>query len=350
MLTASSGARTPGLSMLRPGTTPYAPVDKPSGVGPTGYGAAPPTVKQLVPYTSAGSQARAGIGVGGATTTKTPPAAPSAAKPSTPTDNSGSIYNLDTDPIVQRIKALNTNNYAGAVANAQASAKQDLIGAGFNLADIIAAHPELGQGILGSVLADQATAEAAQQNPFSTAATLANTHNQNVHAIDQNDNAANLYYSSTRANQLGDEAHQYLGGVASAQSTVAQALAALLGGVTNEQQTENENLANAYDTARENAVTNSINSGEVLVGYDQNGNPIFTTQGSAGSSGATDGAPASSAGARARAGIGAGGATNTVNPATVATLAAALAPAAKAVRANRTGASTNRRQGVFAIH
>jgi hypothetical protein len=124
-------------------------------------------------------------------------------------------------------------------------------------------------------------------------------------------------------------------------------LAALLGGVTNEQQTENENLANAYDTARENAVTNSINSGEVLVGYDQNGNPIFTTQGSAGSSGATSGAPSSSAGARARAGIGTGGATNTVNPAT---LAAALAPYARVVTSNKTGATAVRGRGVVSIH
>lgn len=375
MLTPGGTARTPGVSTL----VPYSSAGSKLRAG-IGSGGAVNTVAPApyVPYSSPGARARAGEGTDGATNTVSPapyppvggssPAGSSGNSNSNSGGNGGSsssndqsIYNLDTDPIVQRIKALNANNYANAVSGAQANAKQDLIGGGFNFSDILAAHPELAQGILGSVLADQATAQAAQQNPYSTAANLALGHNQNVHNVDQTDNAANLYYSSTRANQLGDEAHQYLGNIAGAQDTLAQALASLIGGVTSEQSTENQNLANAYSTARENAVTNAINSGEVLLGYDNNGNPIFTAAPSAdtatssgsgsnsggGSTSPTAAIPYSSPGAQARAGIGTGGALNTVTPAT---LAAALAPYAKKVTANKTGATVAPGRGVISIH
>lgn len=190
-----------------------------------------------------------------------------------------SAYDLSTDPIVQKIRALNTANYGTAVAGAQASAKQDLIDSGFSFGDAINSNPDLastiGQSPIGSVLTDDATNLAAKNNPFSTAAGLANTHTGNNNTINENENAANLFYSSDRANQLGQESQNYLGSVAGAQGSLAQQLSALLTGLTTEKGTEQQKEADAIETARQNAITNAIAGGQVMLGYDANGNPIF---------------------------------------------------------------------------
>jgi hypothetical protein len=75
-------------------------------------------------------------------------------------------------------------------------------------------------------LNDAGTAQAASANPFSTLAGLAQAHTGNLAGIDQTSNLANLYYSSTHANQLGQEGQNYLG----AQNTAAQNLGGLLSG------------------------------------------------------------------------------------------------------------------------
>lgn len=202
---------------------------------------------------------------------------PSKTAPSKTTTSASAAYDLSTDPIVQKIKALNTSNYNSAVDSAQAAAKQDIIGSGFNFADMLKDDPALAGSDIAGALTDEGTNLAAQQNPFSIAAQLRDAHAKANQGIDQGANDANLYYSSTRGNQLADELKGYVGNVSGAQNTLRGQLDALLGGLTGEKQTESTNLANAIEQARQNAITNAISSGQSFIGYDANGNPIFKT-------------------------------------------------------------------------
>lgn len=274
----TGGASTTGKS--NPYRDPFAaalPKAAPNVVSPIIGGVPKPAPTTVFPTYGTGSSAGSATtsvaksGTDNSDTTAKPPAAPAAP--------GQSIYDLSTDPIVQKIQALNTANYGQAVAGAQANAKQDLIDSGFSLTDALAAHPDIAAAIsgspIGSVLTDTATNLAAAGNPFSTAAGLAKTHTQNNQGINQNENDNNLFYSSDRANQLGQESQNYLGSVSGAQGSLAAALSGLLGGLTTEQQTESQNLANTIETARENAIQNAISSGQVMLGYDANGNPIF---------------------------------------------------------------------------
>lgn len=206
------------------------------------------------------------------------PAKPSA-NPNTPGANGGGAkpptttgaYDLSTDPIVQKIKALNANNYGSAVAEADAARKQALVAAGFG---DLANSAQFGS-LENPVTGDQATSLAAAQNPFSTAANLMHTHSGNVNQIDQTDNAQNLYYSSQRGNDLGAEARSYLGNQASAQDQVRTALTQILQGLLSEKQNEGRAEADAIETARQNAIANALAGGQSFIGYDANGNPIF---------------------------------------------------------------------------
>lgn len=189
----------------------------------------------------------------------------------------GSPYDLSTDPIVQKIQALNAATYSTAIGTADAARKQALVDAGF---------PELaGAAQFGSLEApttgDQATALAAGQNTYSTAARLALAHQQANTGIDQTENASNLFYSSDRANKLGDEAHGYLGNVAGAEDQTRQQLSAILQTLLGVRTGGNTDLANGYETARQDAITNAIASGQTFAGYDANGNPIFQPAGGA---------------------------------------------------------------------
>lgn len=199
-----------------------------------------------------------------------PPTAPKDATPPAGAPTQGA-FDLSTDPIVQKIRALNANNYGSAVATADAARKQALIAAGF--ADL-ANSAQFGS-LENPATGDKATALAAEQNPFSAAANLAHTHAGNVGAIDQNDNAQNLYFSSARGNDLGAEGRSYLGNQATAQDNVRQALTQILQGLVTERQNEAQSEADAIETARQNAISNAIASGQTFVGYDANGNPIF---------------------------------------------------------------------------
>lgn len=229
----------------------------------------------------------------------TPAAAGKAPAASSSGSDSGNAlhgaYDLSTDPIVQKIQALNAANYGQAVGTADAARKQALIDSGFG---DLAQSAQFGS-LEAPTTGDQATALAANQNPYSTAAKLALAHQQADQGIDQAANDRNLFYSSTRGNQLGDEAHNYLGNVAGAEDQTRQQLSAILQTLLGVRTTGNSDLSNGYETARQNAITNAIASGETFAGYDANGNPIFTSPGGTGSGNATlvgpDGLPAPNA-------------------------------------------------------
>lgn len=185
---------------------------------------------------------------------------------------SKSMFDLSTDPIVQKIKAMNDRTWGEAVSSTDAARKQLLIDSGFGDLARATNFGSLEQPQTG----DEATALAAEANPYSIAANLMRAHAQAQTGIDQADNNANLFFSSARANHLGDEAHQYLGNVTSAQGQIRQQLTDLVTNLLNERSRENDALAGGYSDARTAAVNNAATRGEYVVDYDANGNPIFS--------------------------------------------------------------------------
>lgn len=170
----------------------------------------------------------------------TPPSsAPANTSPAGPAAQAPSGFDETGDPILAQIKAAGKRNILDASSGALAGAKNDLIGYGStnvpqSLRDLYANQAPSSDALFGDLpgnavlgaLNDQGTAQAASQNPYSTLAQLLGAHNANTAGIDTATNANNLYYSSTHANQLGQEGQDYLG----AQNTAAQNLAGLLGG------------------------------------------------------------------------------------------------------------------------
>ena len=147
---------------------------------------------------------------------QTQPQSQSSAVTQTPT--------LDSDPILAQIRDLANTNDQQARDAATAGKAQLLENYGdAGLANALG----LGSNVAG----------VAGQNPNSILAQLLQTHNQNVGGINQADNKANLYYSSTHAHHLADEGRQYQTGrynadqnvrgqLAQIDQTLAQALAA----------------------------------------------------------------------------------------------------------------------------
>jgi hypothetical protein len=211
-----------------------------SGVGrPVGYGTSSPLSALLAYHAGAsgyqppqianeyaGNPATSGV--------KSAAAAPSFNMPQipgSPAGVSGGAIDFSSDPILQRVTALARMNAQQAQAGADASAKQALINSGFG--DVARSYRFGGPAdeLLGlgdtSSTGDEQTALAAQNNPYSVAALLGKAHTAQNVGIDQNQNLQNLFYSSNRANLLGDEAQNYLGKQYGAQ----QDLAGQLGGI-----------------------------------------------------------------------------------------------------------------------
>lgn len=161
---------------------------------------------------------------------------------------------LSADPILAQIKALGQKSAQDAASGELADAENALRNYGSvnvpqSLRDFLASQTPTNDPLLGDLpsnpvlgaLNDANTASAAEQNPFSTVKQLSGAHDANVHNIDQASNLANLYYSSTHANELGDENQNYLG----AQDSAVQQLAALLSG-------QNNGLIDAVNAAHQN--------------------------------------------------------------------------------------------------
>jgi hypothetical protein len=134
---------------------------------------------------------------------------------------------LSSDPILAQIRALGQQGIQDARSGALSLAERALIGYGSadvpqSLRDLYAKDTS---NPIYAALNDQGAAAAAKANPDSTLAQLALEDQRNNAGIDQTTNAQNLYYSSTHANQLGDEATGYR----QKQSSAAQSLEQLLG-------------------------------------------------------------------------------------------------------------------------
>lgn len=161
---------------------------------------------------------------------------------------------LSADPILTQIKALGLKSAQDAESGLLSTAKNRLINYGAtdvpqSLRDLFAAGVPTNDSILGDLganpilgaLNDPGTAAAAAANPFSTVKQLSGAHDANVHNLDQASNLANLFYSSTHANQLGDENQAYLG----SQNQALQNLGGLLAG-------DNQGVLGSIDQAHQN--------------------------------------------------------------------------------------------------
>jgi hypothetical protein len=180
---------------------------------------------------------------GGAAGTPTP----------TPTPKAPAGFDEAGDPILTQIRALGQRSVQDASTGALANAKNDLVNYGGvavpqSLRDLFGSATPASDSILGDLpqnailgaLNDAGTAKAAAANPYSTLAQLSQAHDTNTHGIDNTSNLSNLYYSSTHANQLGQEGQNYLG----AQNTAAMSLAQMLSG-------ENQGVLGALGTAHQ---------------------------------------------------------------------------------------------------
>lgn len=116
-----------------------------------------------------------------------------------------------SDPAVAMIAAAQNRWASDVEAQGNSAIKQALIQFGYDPS-------------MSDVYPDSDTAGAAQANANSVLAQLLFGHQRNMGAIDQNDNAQNIFYSSTRGNHLQDEDRSYLGNRANAQAALYQAL------------------------------------------------------------------------------------------------------------------------------
>ena len=172
-----------------------------------------------------------------------------------------SMNDLSTDPILMQIRAAGQRQVQDARTAAMANAENDIIGYGGltgtdNLKALYAADQS--NPIYGA-LADSNTAQAAAANPDSTLHQLASKDQANTASIDNQRNLQNLFYSSTRANDLGNEATNYR----QAQNQAAGSLASLLGG-------ENQNVLNAEQGAENDYLNNLSGAWQRWLALNQN--------------------------------------------------------------------------------
>jgi hypothetical protein len=176
-----------------------------------------PTTPSLIPYPSGGVSAPTPTpdpAPGATPPPASPPPAstPPATPPPPPTGAPLPNYDYTADPILVQTHALSQQQVADAQAAAAAARKQALIRYGYEAGTPTTLYP------------DDATRQAAEQNPFSTLANLLNVHTQNQRSIDEGTNNANLFYSGEHARELGNESRNYLGSRASASDVLASLL------------------------------------------------------------------------------------------------------------------------------
>ena len=156
-----------------------------------------------------------------------------------------------SDPILMQIQALAQQNTAAAEAGALAARQQALISFGYD------------QSLDSSgAYGDQNTADAAKQNPFSTLQNLKRVHDARQNQLNENLNKQNLFYSSTRGKELGNEATQYLG----EQYNANQALQSNLGNIANNLLTAKQSAAGQVEQGQQDAYTRYLQNSLQNVG------------------------------------------------------------------------------------
>ncbi|HET8894446.1 MAG TPA: hypothetical protein VFM96_10160 [Gaiellaceae bacterium] len=235
-----------GFSLLNPQPHIPQPISNLGGANPN----MPPSDSinpggAMIPYTSPGSSSPGATGTSsiGAGKAFKPP----------------NINDLTLDPVYQQVVAAGQRNIGDASTAALASAKNALLGYGSIAPDAASGLSGLFQNdpnnpILGA-LSDTLTAQAAKNNPNATLNQLALNDYQRVGQLDADLNDKNLYYSSTRAAQLANDANTYRGEQATATSDLADSLAGIYANVLNAKQGALENQNNALQQAYQNALS-----------------------------------------------------------------------------------------------
>lgn len=124
---------------------------------------------------------------------------------------------------------------------------------------------------------DEETALAAAANPVSTLAQLARQHELRRAGLDQNLTNSNLYYSSTRGNELGNEGQQYLGEQGQASADVGSLLSEAVRGLLGSRDQARDSIAKANSDAYNRALDIALK-----YGTDPTANGAGTTYNDAG--------------------------------------------------------------------
>lgn len=162
-------------------------------------------------------------------------------------------YDFTADPILRKIEALSQQARQNATANALAARKQLAIAYGDTA------------GILEGDQFDQATADAAKNNPFSILAELQRGYQANTHNIDESENAANLFYSGDRVHKLGlaaeDLQRQRAQAASALQGKLGDIQSSLAAALMGADQQDISGLADAASRAQQRATTYGFDPG-----------------------------------------------------------------------------------------
>jgi len=165
-----------------------------------------------------------------------------------PQSNSFNGTSFGDDPILAKVRALNSKYIQSAQASALAEKQRSLIDFG---------SPDLAL----QTIHDQNTARAAQQNPFSTLAQLLLGHNQNDLGINEDTNKRNLFYSSTRGFDLTNEGRGYLQRQSLAQNALEAGMRGQDMSVLSAEQVAAERELAAEDAAYQRALAFALANG-----------------------------------------------------------------------------------------
>ncbi len=184
------------------------------------------------------------------------PAVSPPVKPPAPNTGGHDFGNLDFsgDPILAQVRAYNARVVANAQAGALAAKKRDLIDFG-------------SKDLATQTIGDTNTATAAAQNPFSTLAQLLGAHDRNDLGVNETRNKQNLFYSSTRGNDLTTEGKDYLLRQATAQGALERALTGYDSQVLQAQDSAAQNELSAEEAAYMRAIQFALANG----GYGDSG-------------------------------------------------------------------------------
>ena len=169
------------------------------------------------------------------------------------------VNDLTSDPVYQKVVAAGQQNIGDANVGALAQAKNAIIGYGAlapdaatNLQSLFQQDPN--NPILGA-LSDTLTAQAAKNNPNAVLNQLALNDQQRVGQLNSDlNNNGNLFYSSTRAAQLANDANTYRNEQSTATTDLADALSQIYGNVLNTRQQALMDQNNALEQAYQNAL------------------------------------------------------------------------------------------------
>lgn len=208
-------------------------------------------------------------------------------------------FDYSTDPILQQINAQQTMVIAQSQADALAQQKAALIAYG---------DPNLAMSVLG----DKLTADAAANNPDSALAQLAAKNQSDTRDLTESENKSNLLYSSDYGYKSGLLQKAYLGSQANAAADVQGKLGTIGSQLLAAEQAAYDKEIQGQQDAYTRALQNPVGIPTPTATALQSGVARANAQG--------------------------------VFP------ASPLGPTAAAATPNKTGASANPQQGVFAVH